>query len=197
MITLGITGGIGSGKSTVCGILETMGIPIYDSDSAAKRLYSTDDRLLDSLEEAFGCSMRTQDGTFDKAKLSSIAFSSKDSMAKIESIVHPVVLRDFIRWKAMNDANGVAVAGMESALIMNLPEFLRAIDKVIYVDAPVGIRLARTHARDKTPEIDILTRMSLQHFDLSKADAIIRNTGSMADLKRETEAALKKLNIKI
>ena len=95
MITFAVTGGIGSGKSAVCRIIAAEGIPVYDSDSAAKRLYQTDDSLLDAIEEAFGCSIRKADGKFDKAKLTELAFFSKDNLAKLDGIVHPAVLRDF------------------------------------------------------------------------------------------------------
>ena len=76
MRTVAVTGGIGSGKSAVCAILSSRGVPVYDTDSAAKGLYAKDDSLLDAIEEAFGCGIRQADGSLDKARLSSLAFSS-------------------------------------------------------------------------------------------------------------------------
>ncbi|MDD7089441.1 MAG: dephospho-CoA kinase, partial [Bacteroidales bacterium] len=175
MITFAVTGGIGSGKSAVCRIIAAEGIPVYDSDSAAKRLYQTDDSLLDAIEEAFGCSIRKADGKFDKAKLTELAFFSKDNLAKLDGIVHPAVLRDFIRWKAMNEANGEKAAAMESAIVMDLPEFMKHLDKIILVDAPLELRLERAAARDNVPKSSIIQRIAAQRFDISKADAIIRN----------------------
>ena len=196
MITFAVTGGIGSGKSAVCRIIAAEGIPVYDSDSAAKRLYQTDDSLLDAIEEAFGCSIRKADGTFDKAKLTELAFLSKDNLAKLDGIVHPAVLRDFIRWKAMNEANGAKAAAMESAIVMDLPEFMKHLDKIILVDAPLELRLERAAARDNVPKSSIIQRIATQRFDISKADAIIRNSGTIDDLKKETDSALKILKIK-
>jgi dephospho-CoA kinase len=196
MITIAVTGGIGSGKTAVCRIMASEGIPVYDSDSAAKRLYEVDDSLLDAIEEAFGCGIRKPDGRFDKAKLTELAFSSKDNLSKLDGIVHPAVLKDFIRWKAMNESNGVSAVAIESALIMDLPEFMEHVDKVILVDAPLELRLERAAARDNVPKSSIIQRIAAQRFDLSKADAIIRNSGSFEDLKRETDNVLKMLNIK-
>lgn len=195
MMTFAVTGGIGSGKSTVCRIISSEGIPVYDSDSAAKRLYRTDDFLLDAIEEAFGCGIRKADGKFDKAKLAELAFSSKDNLAKLDGIVHPAVLRDFIKWKAMNEVNGKKAAAIESAIVMDLPEFMKNVDKVIFVDAPLGLRLERAAARDNVPKSSIIRRIAAQRFDISKADAIIRNVGTIEDLKKETYNALKILKI--
>ena len=91
MKTVAVTGGIGSGKSTVCSFLSARGITVYDTDSATKKLYVRDDSLLDSIEEAFGCSIRLTDGTLDKEKLASIIFDSPDRMRTLEGIVHPAV----------------------------------------------------------------------------------------------------------
>ncbi|MBO6221000.1 MAG: dephospho-CoA kinase, partial [Bacteroidales bacterium] len=74
MKTVAVTGGIGSGKSTVCSILSASGIPVYEADSAAKRLYAKDDSLLDAIEEAYGCSIRIPGGALDTRKLAGIAF---------------------------------------------------------------------------------------------------------------------------
>ena len=101
MKTVAVTGGIGSGKSTVCSILAERGIPVYDSDSSAKRLYVTDDALLDSIEEAFGCSVRSKGGSADLRKIASLVFSSPEKLRILESIVHPAVLKDFRRWNAL------------------------------------------------------------------------------------------------
>lgn len=196
MITFAVTGGIGSGKSAVCRIIASEGIPVYDSDSAAKRLYQTDDSLLDAIEGAFGCSVRKPSGEFDKAKLTELAFSSKDNLAKLDGIVHPAVLKDFVRWMVMNESNGERAVAMESAIVMDLPEFLKHLDKIILVDAPLELRLERAAARDHVPKSSIIQRIAAQRFDVSKADAIIRNSGTIEDLKKETDNALRILKIK-
>ena len=110
MNTVALTGGIGSGKSTARSVLTGMGIPVYDSDSAAKRLYREDDSLLDSIESAFGRSVRASDGSPDFRKIASIVFSSQVRLATLESIVHPAGLSDFLRWKASMEARDEVAA---------------------------------------------------------------------------------------
>ncbi|MBR4755852.1 MAG: dephospho-CoA kinase [Bacteroidales bacterium] len=197
MKTIAVTGGIGSGKSTVCGILLGRGIPVYDTDSAAKALYDKDPDLLDSVEEAFGCGLRLPDGSFDRSKLASIVFSSQDKLRTLEGIIHPAVLKDFIRWNAMQDARfegsgpsevfyGKApFCVIESAIILEKPEFLSRVDKVVYVDASLQNRLKRACSRDGVEPEQVIKRMAMQRFDLSKVDVILRNDGTMEELEAE------------
>lgn len=199
MKTVAITGGIGSGKSAVRAILAERGIPVYDSDSAAKGLYARDDSLLDAVEEAFGCGLRLPDGTFDKARLASIVFSSPERLKTLEGIVHPAVLMDFKRWNAMQSARfeGQGCSDtffgkepfcvMESAVILDKPEFMAVVSKVVMVDASLALRLERACRRDAAPQEAIIQRIAAQRFDLSKVDAFIRNNGTFAQLKAETE----------
>lgn len=199
MRAVAVTGGIGSGKSSVCAFLADRGIPVYDTDSAAKRLYARDDSLLDSIEEAFGCGIRLGDGSLDRRKLSSIVFPSPEKLKKLEDIVHPAVLRDFKRWNAMQSArfDGQPASGtffgkppfcvMESAIILSKPEFLSVVSKVILVDTPLATSLKRACERDNVSPESVIQRMSSQHFDISKVDAIIRNDGTFAQLRIETE----------
>ena len=202
MKTLAVTGGIGAGKSTVCGLLSERGIPVYDADSAAKRLYAKDDSLLDSIEEAFGCSIRLPDGNLDKDKLSGIAFSSPEKLKTLEGIVHPAVLKDFIRWKALQSSRFEGIPEsevfygkkpfcvIESAIILNKPEFLSAVDKVIMVDAPLATRLRRACERDGVEPEKIIMRMAAQRFELSKIDAIIKNDGELDELNIEIKRVI-------
>jgi len=124
-------------------------------------------------------------------------FTSPEKLKVLESIVHPAVLRDFRRWRTMNEVNGVEVVAIESALIMNLPEYMAEIDKVIFVDAPLETRLERASRRDGLPKAKIIERMALQRFDISKADVIVRNMGTIEELRKETARALKVLGIRI
>ncbi len=189
MKTIAVTGGIGGGKSTVCEILRERGIPVYDSDSAAKRLYAADESLLDSIEEAFGCSIRQPDGSLDTSKLASIVFSSTEKLKTLEAIVHPAVKRDFLRWKAAQAEKDVPYCVIESAIILSKPEFLTLADKVVLVDAPLAVRLKRACERDGSDEADVIRRMAAQSFDLTKVDLILRNDGDIENLEREVEKA--------
>lgn len=208
MRTIAITGGIGSGKSTVCSILAARGVPVYDSDSAAKRLYVTDDTLLDAVEEAFGCSVRSAGKEPDFKKIASIVFSSKEKLKALESIVHPAVLKDFIRWNALQavrfeEANVQAqpfacgpFSVMESAIILDQPEFLRCVDAVVLVDAPLQTRLKRACERDGAEPSAVLGRMAMQKFDLSNVEAVIHNDGSQEELETEVANVFNSLEFK-
>lgn len=197
MKTVAVTGGIGSGKSTVCSILSASGIPVYEADSAAKRLYAKDDSLLDAIEEAYGCSIRLPGGALDTRKLAGIAFSSPDKLRVLEGIVHPAVLKDFLRWKALQSTlhGDKHYCVIESAIILEKPEFLSHVDKVVLVDASLSTRLKRACERDGAEPEEIIRRMSAQHFDLSKVDAILRNEGSEADLQTETLRVFRGLDL--
>ena len=199
MRTVAVTGGIGSGKSAVCSMLASRGIPVYDSDSAAKRLYRDDDSILDSIEAAFGKGVRFPDGSPDFRKMASIVFSSPDALKTLESIVHPAVLKDFIRWEASKSAmmegaeagpeffGGEPFCVLESAIILEKPEFLSHMDKVVLVDAPLKTRLERACGRDGADPSEVIKRMAVQRFDLSRADAILRNDSTLENLSKEVE----------
>ena len=197
MKTVAVTGGIGSGKSTVCRLLSSRGIPVYDCDSSAKGLYDREPSLAVSLEKLFGCSLRNADGSLDRGLLASLIFTSPERLAALESIVHPAVLKDFLLWK---DRVAVSFADrspsdmffghrpfavMESAIILSKPEFLRLADLVVLVDADEDSRLSRVCLRDGTVPEKVRQRMSVQSFDLSRVDAIIRNDGSEQDLEKK------------
>ena len=162
MKTVAVTGGIGSGKSTVCSILSASGIPVYEADSAAKRLYAKDDSLLDAIEEAYGCSIRLPGGALDTRKLAGIAFSSPDKLRVLEGIVHPAVLKDFLRWKALQSTlhGDKPYCVIESAIILEKPEFLSHVDKVVLVDASLSTRRRRACERDGAEPEEIIRRMS-------------------------------------
>lgn len=199
MRTVAVTGGIGSGKSVVCSILSKRGIPVYDTDSEAKGLYSKDRTLLCAVEKAFGCALRLPDGSLDRSRLAGLVFSSSDRLRILEGIVHPAVLNDFKIWNALQESRLEGRVGaetffgnepfcvMESALVMDKPDFLSVIDLVVLVDAPLELRLERACARDGVSAEMIRKRTDAQRFDISKADAVIRNDGTFALLKEKTE----------
>jgi len=184
MRTILITGGIGSGKTVVCGMLREYGFPVYDCDSAAKRLYDEDPALVEALEKATGASLRLPDGTFDKSSLAKVIFSDPDAMSKVESIVHPAVLRDFTAWRSRN-AGGRGVV-MESAIAMEKPLFDRQYDSVILVDAPIPVRIARACSRDGSEPAKIEARIRTQNYDISRIDAVILNDSSLPVLRSRT-----------
>ncbi len=205
MITLAVTGGIGSGKSLVCSFLSEKGIPVYDSDSRTKALYDSDHILVMRMAEAVGTKITGDDGMLDRRLLASVIFSDSQALARIESIVHPAVLRDFLSWA---DGYAVQCCGsgvserkipfvvMESAIILEKPLFKDAFDFTLLVDAPLETRIGRAMARDGVSRESVLARMGKQKLlnDISEgravpdADYVILNDGDEISLRKRTDA---------
>ena len=171
MLTVFVTGLIGSGKSAVCALLEQKGIPVYDSDSRTKGLYSSVPGLKERIERELGVPF------YGLAKL---IFNSPEAREKLEAIVYPLVRKDFEAWRdAQADAPYVV---LESAVIMSKPVFAGLADAVVAVTASDEIRLSRIIRRGATLE-DARARMAAQSLDLSKADVIIENNGTKEQLE--------------
>lgn len=191
MKTVAVTGGIGSGKSAVTAYLASKGIPVYDSDSRTKGLYDSDPALVGKLEALFGLPLRTDGGSLDRKKLSSVIFSDPRALAGLESIVHPLVHDDFLAWRSRQEEAPLVI--LESAIILSKPLFDDLYDKTVLVDAPEEVRLRRASARDGAAPEAILARMRAQSFDLSKVDLIIRNEGTLEELHRSVDRAFRYL----
>ena len=187
MKTVAVTGGIGSGKSAVTAFLSSRGIPVYDSDSRTKLLYDTDPALVPELEALFGVPLREEDGRLDRKKLSSIIFSDPGALAALEAVVHPLVRSDFLSWRERQESPLVVI---ESAIILSKPLFDGEYDKVILIEAPEDVRVARAAQRDGVPEETVRARIAAQSFDLSKVDMVIRNDGSLDELGARLDRAL-------
>jgi len=199
--TVALTGGIGSGKTAVAKFLASKGIPVYDSDSAAKFLYDRDADLVRKLEEALGVDLRLPDGHFDKKALASKIFSDPDALSTTESIVHPAVLQDFLTWKALQKdvpsfAGQPPFVIMESAIVAKLPLFKDSYDALVLVTAPDEMRIRRVMERDGLSREKILSRMAAQSFDITQADAIINNDLDFETLHQRTEIAFKILSLR-
>lgn len=181
MLTVIVTGGIGSGKSAVCALLSKRGIPVYDSDSRTKALYDSVPGLVKRLEEELGGSFSLPDGALDRAALAALLFSSPQAREKLEAIVYPLVKADFEAWR---DAQaGAPFVVLESAIILSKPIFDGIGDYVVAVTATDEVRLARLVARGLTEE-DARRRMASQSPDLSRAHAVIPNNGTLQALSR-------------
>lgn len=161
MIRVGVTGGIGSGKSTVCRLLAERGVPVYDSDSEAKRLMGEDPMLRAALIEAFG-SETFRDGVLNRRYLADTVFRDRERLGRLEALVHPCVKRDFERWAAEHAAEPYVV--LECAILYE-SGMDTAVDRVVAVVAPEELRLMRVNARDGASAEEIRRRMAAQLSD--------------------------------
>lgn len=184
MLTVIVTGGIGSGKSAVCALLRKRGIPVYDSDSRVKELYVCRRSLVPRLEKALGSPLRKADGTLDKARLAALIFSDEAARETLESIVYPILLKDFQRWRSRQKAPFVV---LESAIILSKPVFDGLADAVVLVEAPEELRIQRTMQRDGLSLEAVQRRISAQDIPMEKVDVTLMNDGTLEDLSAAVE----------
>lgn len=161
MITVLVTGAIGSGKSALCRYLETKGYPVYDCDARTKLLYEAVPDLKCTIESALGI----------KWSQIGIIFSDRSKRQKLEDIVYPYLVEDIMAWKAEQTGNLVFI---ESAIALDKPILNSLYDKVLLIRADYQTRLARN------PKV--AQRDSLQQFDLARVDYTIDNDSSLEDL---------------
>lgn len=159
--TLGITGGIGSGKSYVARRLTARGIPVYDTDSQAKSLYDTDVELRQAMIELCGASIYTASGVFDRKALAAQIFADRALLEQVNSLVHPAVRRDFCRWREALSASGLRICALESALLLGAG-LETYVDDVVVVLADDALRLQRAMQRDGVSEAAVRARMQHQ-----------------------------------
>ena len=166
VLTLGCTGGIGSGKSYVSRIFAQLGYPVYFSDDRAKLLYDTDARLLGLMVGLLGEDI-INDGKLDRGIVASRIFGSKELLAKVESFVHPAVLEDFERWKGeiCGKGNAPEFVIFESAILLETPLVKGCADKVMTVVAPYELRIERVMKRDNASREQIEARIAKQWSD--------------------------------
>lgn len=173
-IKIGITGGIGSGKSVVSRLLEVMGIPVYISDTETKALMLSDGFIRRELQALLGEEVYAG-GILNKPLLASYLFGSADHARRVNGIVHPRVKADFRQWVHQHSA--CPIVGIESAILVEAG-FADEVDKVVMVYAPKEVRIARAVRRDASSREQIEKRIRSQMNDEEKrlyADFVITN----------------------
>jgi dephospho-CoA kinase len=157
MIKIGLTGGIGSGKSTVAKIFETLGIPVYYADDAAKRIMNENLQLREAIQQQFGKDAYTDD-VLNRAYLAKVVFGNEEKLALLNELVHPLTIKDSEDWMA---AQTTPYAIKEAALIFE-SDVWKGLDKVIGVSSPYELRLQRAMKRDGISQEAVQARMSKQ-----------------------------------
>lgn len=176
---VGLTGGIGSGKSTIAKQLREMGYAVYDTDSQAKRIIVEDEQVRQEIEQLLGKDVYA-DGMYQTSVVAQRVFASPVLLAQLNAIVHPAVKADILRWEAgqSSAASGEEICFVECAILYQAG-FDGLCDKVVAVAASEEVRLARVIARDRSSIDKVRARMRAQdaNQDLKRADIVIHNDG--------------------
>tara|TARA_B100001094_G_scaffold332045_1_gene402518 strand:+ start:618 stop:1238 length:621 start_codon:yes stop_codon:yes gene_type:complete len=192
MIKVGLTGGIGSGKSTVSKILISKGFSVYNSDNRAKWLMNNNDNLKSNIISIFGNKAYLK-GSLNRKYLSAKVFNDSLKLKALNSLVHPLVAIDFKNW--LLHQNFKDFVFKEAAILMESGAY-KEMDKIIVVSCPENIRLERVLKRDgNSPEL-VKKRMQNQISETEKinhADFVVKNNGSESDLVLEVELVISEL----
>lgn len=175
MLKVGITGGIGSGKSTVCRMFGVLGIPVFSSDDEGKRLLADDPDVRSALIRVFGETVFV-DGVLDRRALGALVFNDREALDRLNAIVHPAVRRAFAHWAEQQDAPYVI---NEAAILVETGAY-KQLDHLVVVAAPEQQRIAWVMRRDGVTEEQVRARMDHQTDDASRnaaADSIVVNDG--------------------
>jgi len=189
---IGLTGGIGSGKTTIANHFLAAGIPVYIADDEARKIMQSEE-IIAKIKEVFGTSIFEKD-ILNREKLAAIVFSNPEKLEKLNSIIHPAVKKHFENW-VLNHKNFPFVI-YEAAILFESGSY-KNCDLIITVTAPIESRIQRVIQRDKTTRENVLKRINSQWNDqqrISKSDYVIENvTPQIA--KAEVDNILKILNI--
>ena len=175
MKLVGLTGGIGSGKTTVASVFKALGIPVFNADSEARKLTNTDPGIHAELKTWLGGSFFTDEG-LDRSKLAGMVFRNPDALARLNSIIHPRVRDAFLEWSTRQNTPYV----IHEAAILIETGFYKWLNHTILVTCPLDIRINRVMERDGTPLEEVLVRINSQMSDEQKiplASYIILNDG--------------------
>ncbi|MEF8939736.1 MAG: dephospho-CoA kinase [Salinivenus sp.] len=188
MKTLGVTGGIGSGKTTVCGFLEEKGARVFYADIEAKRLMQEDASVRAEITETFGDEVYTDDGALNRAVLAEQVFGDADRLEQLNAIVHPRVFEAFEGAKERAAEEGVDLLVHEAALLFEAGGDAH-VDVTAAVVAPDEARVARVAERDDVAPEQVRARMGhqLPQDELRRrADHVLENDGSLEDLRQKS-----------
>lgn len=178
-LKVGITGGIGSGKSLICKIFNVLGIPTYDADKEAQLIMTQSEQVKTALIQEFGAETYLPNGEVNRPFLSAQVFNDAEKLARVNAIVHPVVIQAAEDWSQQQQT---PYSLKEAALLFESGSY-KKLDYTILVTAPQDIRVQRVLQRDHTTEAQVLARMNKQMPDEEKiklADFTIINDGKTA-----------------
>ncbi len=178
-LKIGITGGIGTGKSTVCRIFRALGIPIYDADSRAKMMTSQNSELIAQIKAEFGAQSYLESGELNRIFLAQTVFNQPDKLQILNHLVHPKVQQDAQNWLEEHDGKFPYLL-KEAALLFEVGSY-QDLDKIMTVSAPMSIRIPRILQRDSHRQLSdiqaIIAKQMPQEEKEKRADFVIWNDG--------------------
>ncbi len=183
-MNIGITGNIGSGKTTICKMFETLGIPIYYADTEAKKLMTEDPLVREQVKLLFGVKAYQEDGSLDRKFIGGIVFNNTQMLTRLNYIVHPAVRRHSAQW-SKNQKQAIYTL-KEAALLIESDNY-KSMDKIIVVTSPLDIRVARVMKRDGVSKEEVIARDNKQMPEVvkvKKADFVINNDGNTSLIKQ-------------
>lgn len=191
MLLIGLTGGIGSGKSTVAAIFRELGVPVIDADEIGHELTRPGTATTAEILRLFGPAIQDRQGGLDRARLRRLVFSDPEKRRQLEALLHPRILSEMLRRAADLDA---------PYCILSIPLLLESgqqavVDRVLVVDAPEILQKQRTMQRDGMSSIEVEAILSAQcprQQRLAAADDVIVNDGNLDDLRKQVEALHRK-----
>lgn len=195
-LRIGITGGIGVGKSTVCEIFKRLGVPVYNADSRAKFLMQNDQELVKAIKDAFGWDAYLKDQQLNREYLAKIVFNNQSKLEQLNALVHPRVGDDYLQWTEENEDKPYSLK--EAALLFESKSY-KNLHKIIVVTCPINIRIDRIIKRDHVKREDVLKRINNQMTDkerLEKADYVIFNDGKRSLIEQAIDIHHKILELR-
>jgi dephospho-CoA kinase len=171
---LGVTGGIGSGKTSVCRVFNVLGIPVFSADPEAQKIMNRDDKIINEINKIAGRNLY-KDGFLNRMELASLIFNDPHLLSEVNALVHPVVFANFERWEAEQTS---PYSIMEAAILFESGAS-KLVDRIVTVVAPMEERLARVIRGNKLSREQILERIKNQMDDESRiklSDYVIRNS---------------------
>lgn len=165
-LKIGITGGIGSGKSVICQVFKLLGAPVFEADVWAKKLVNSHPEIKTGLIDWYGPDIYSPNGTIDRKKLAGIIFTDGTQLQKVNSLIHPVVRQEFMIWADKQNSSYV----VHEAAILFESGFYKMIDYTILVTAPEKMRIDRVTKRDGSTIEAVKERMSKQWGDEQKRE---------------------------
>lgn len=196
MVKLGITGGLGSGKSTAAAFFKEFGAVVFDADVIAKTLINKNAELQEKLKNAFGAELFRNDGTLNRSALAEAAFSSRENQQKLNLIIHPYVLHELYKIFQEEEGRRTKLVVVEASMLFEAKSEGQ-YDMILVVTASEKTRLLRSFDRSTLTQEQIKKRISFQMPEeekISRSDYVVYNEGSIAELKRKCRDIYKMLN---